>query len=86
MSLNIKQMYRCVRNFDFANLFIKELCWSPPVNTRMTAIDNRHTRLEIARLSDVPVFEIYTTNGKIPDAQIRDALYKNLRSYIVKAS
>ena len=44
----------------------------------MTAIDNRHTRLEIARLSDVPVFEIYTTNGKIPDAQIRDALYKKL--------
>ncbi len=78
LSLNIEQMYQCVRNFDFASLFVKELRWSPPINTQLTAIDNRHTRLEIARLSGVPVFEIHTASGKIPDAHIRDALYGEL--------
>ncbi len=78
MALNIERMYQHLRSFDFANLFVKELDWSSPVNTRPTSIDSEHTRLEIARLSGIPVFEINTGNGGIPDAQTRDALYKEL--------
>lgn len=78
MSLNIEQMYRYLRNFDFASLFIKELHWSEPVTKKPISIDEEHTRLEIARIAEAPVFEINTVDGQIPDTQARNTLSREL--------
>src|SRR5258708_3783636 len=67
-------MYCYLRKFDFASLFIKELHWSEPVTKKPIPIDERHMRLEIARVAESPVFEISTIDGQIPDAQERDTL------------
>lgn len=80
MSLNIEQMYRYLRKFDFASLLIKELHWSEPVTKKSIPIDERHMRIEIARVAEVPVFEISTIDGQILDAQERDTLHKELSS------
>jgi hypothetical protein len=71
-------MYRYLRNFDFASLFIKELHWSEPVTKKPISIDERHTRLEIARIAGAPVFEISTVDGQIPDVQARNTLSQEL--------
>ncbi len=78
MALNIEHMYQCLRSFDFTRLFVEELGWSPPVHRQSVAIDERHSRLEIARISGLAVFEVSSEDGKIPDDHTCDILYKEL--------
>ncbi len=78
LSLNIEQMYYYLRNFDFASLFVKELHWSEPMTKKPIPIDERHTRIEIARVAGSPVFEISTIDGQFPNAQERNTLSREL--------
>jgi hypothetical protein len=84
LPLSIVRIYDNLRNFDFATLFTKELGWSLPVSKRPIHIDTAHTRYEIARLADVPAFEVRAIDGKIPPATVRDALYKEISSLFHK--
>ena len=77
-SCNIEQIYLCLRNSDFARLFVQELQCPPPISKKVISIDDKHTRREIARIKGVPVIEITAADGKIPDAHIRVALRTEL--------
>lgn len=84
MSHDIERLYRHLRNFDFAALLMRESGWSPPVSRRSVPIDSEHRRVEIARVASVPVFEVHAADGKIPDIQKRDFLYRELASLFYK--
>jgi hypothetical protein len=84
LSLDIERMYQCLHDFDFATLFVNELNWSLPVNQKSMTIDSEHSRIEIARVNGVPIFEVQATNGKVPDSQKRDSLYQELSSLFPK--
>jgi hypothetical protein len=64
--------------FDFSSLLTKELGWGSPLTQQHFNIDDIHVRHEIARLEDIPVFEVNATDGKLPDAHTRDDLYKEI--------
>ena len=85
MPLNIDQIFRCLRDFDFATLLVRELHWSLPVFRKIVPIDYKHSRHEIARYAGVPVFEITATDGTIPNLKTRDALRKEISSLFPKS-
>jgi hypothetical protein len=78
LSLNSMRAYDYLQQFDFSSFLTKEAGWGLPVTQHDFSIDDTHTRHEIARLNDVPVFEVSAVDGKIPDAHTRDALYKDV--------
>jgi hypothetical protein len=80
LSVNIESIFRYLGEFDFASLLVGELRWSHPVSRRKVSIDRKHSRYEIARYENVPVFEITASDGAIPDLETRDALRKELSS------
>jgi len=78
LSLNFDQIYSCLRDFDFATLFLRELHWSKPTSEKIVSIDDKHMRREVARHTGIPVFEVTAGDGTIPDFKVRDALRKEI--------
>ena len=81
MSLNFQRMRDRLQQFDFHRLFVEELGWSQPSSTQpasMTANQETFTCRQIAQLADVPVFEINSESGAIPDAKTRAAVHKDI--------
>ena len=80
MALDIKQTRDYLQDLDFENLF-NELGWSRARNAKLVQmhVDNAlYTRREIAELAEVPIFEIASPDGKIPDARLRKAIHKEI--------
>jgi N-6 DNA Methylase len=76
--LPLEHIYDCLQKFDFATLFTSDLGWNQPATKRFIAIDNVYTRHEIARIGDLPVFEVSAAHGNLPDTQACIALYWEL--------
>jgi hypothetical protein len=79
MSLNFQQSRQLLQDFDFANLFIEVLGWSNPSSVKSVVMEvegKTYQRQMVTILSDVVVFEITATDGKIPDAKVRRQLHK----------
>jgi len=81
VTLDIKRTRDNLQALDFQKLF-NELGWNKPANNfpvEVVVQDARYLRREIAELSGVVIFEIEAVDdGKIPDAQRRMALYKEI--------
>jgi hypothetical protein len=78
-NLNFERTRDLLQKFDFKKLFIEELGWLNPKNPRPVHFDCEgasFTRTAIAELGDVPVYEIVSDDGQIPDAKLRRAVHK----------
>jgi hypothetical protein len=70
-----------LQRFQFSTLFIEELGWSQPASRRpitFEAANESFLRDQIAELSGVVVFEITTSDGRIPDSKTRTAIHKQI--------
>ncbi|MBA4124823.1 MAG: ATP-binding protein [Acidobacteria bacterium] len=77
---NAPQLVKHLQNFDFQNLFV-ELGWSASTDrqARPFVVENvNYTRRQIAQLSGVAVFEIFSPNGKIPEKPIRKKIHHEI--------
>jgi hypothetical protein len=84
MNLDITRVRNHLQEFDFKTIFIEELGWSQPVQTKVTALvsdGNEYEVSQVAHLSGVVVFEIKAKDGKIPDAKKRAAIHKEISKH-----
>lgn len=84
MNLDISRVRNLLQEFDFKSIFIEELGWSQPAQTKATALTSDDTEYEVrqvAQLSGVIVFEIQAKDGKIPDAKKRAAIHKEISKH-----
>ena len=80
-SLNITETRKKLQEFEFHDLFIEELGWSQPANKRpdIRSIEGvTLTCQQIAQLGGVVVLEITSSEGKIPDGNLRKILQKEI--------
>ncbi|MBD2564369.1 MULTISPECIES: Eco57I restriction-modification methylase domain-containing protein [Nostoc] len=87
MSLNFQRTRDLLYNFQFSDLFIEELGWSQPSRQKPVSlkIDNKKYQYQkIAELSGVAIFEVTAADGKIPEAKVRDEIYKEINKLIAE--
>jgi hypothetical protein len=73
-TFNLERSRKLLQKFDFHNLFIEELGWEQPAQTRPDTIEldgHSYSRRQIAQLAGVVVFELTAADGQIPEAKIR---------------
>jgi hypothetical protein len=71
----------CISRFDFHSLFVEQLGWSQPGQTKSTAFsigEEEFSRRQIAQLGGVCVFEVTAASGTIPPAKSRAAVHKEI--------
>ena len=79
--LDIPKTRDLLQRFQFTTLFVEELGWSRAASQRpvpFEAADETFLRTQIAELSGVVVFEITTSDGRIPDSKSRAAIHKQI--------
>ena len=84
MKLDISRVRNFLQEFDFKSIFIEELGWSQPAQSKTSALVVDSIEYEIrqtAQLSGVVVFEIKTKDGRIPDAKKRAAIHKEIAKH-----
>lgn len=82
--LNIPRTRELLQQFDFKTLFIEELGWSQPtgIQSNMHAHEGViYERRKIAQLSGVVVFEVHSTDDRMPDAKARAAIHKEISKH-----
>ncbi|MBG1265951.1 Eco57I restriction-modification methylase domain-containing protein [Nostoc sp. WHI] len=87
MSLNFQQTRDLLANFQFNELFIKELGWLQPSRQKPVTLkieNNTYQYHKIAELSGVAIFEITATDGKIPEAKVRVAIHQEITKLIAE--
>src|SRR3972149_4207395 len=84
MNLDITKVRNLLQEFDFKSIFVEELGWSQPPQSKPAPLICDGTEYEvrqIAQLSGVVIFEIRQKDGKIPDAKKRAAVYKDIAKH-----
>ncbi|MEH2178181.1 Eco57I restriction-modification methylase domain-containing protein [Nostoc sp.] len=87
MSLNFQRTRDLLSKFKFSDLFIEELGWSKPSRQKPITlnIENKTYQYQkIAELSGVAIFEVTAADGKIPEAKVRDEIYKEINKLIAE--
>ncbi len=72
--LNVQSARETLQAFDFDRLFVEELGWSKPVDTKQAfwnAKGKAFSGRAIAQLGKVAVFELTSEDGTIPEAKAR---------------
>ncbi len=80
-TFNIERTRKLLQQFNFEDLFIEELGWEQPTQTRPDTLSyegESYERRQVAQLASVVVFEITATDGQIPDGKIRAKLQKEI--------
>ena len=78
--LQINRLRDFVQRFDFKRLFIEELGWSRPKNTKpyaLTLADGEWQATPVAEMSGIMVFLVAAGAG-LPDRKTREAIHKRL--------
>jgi hypothetical protein len=81
MALNFNRMRDYLRRFDFQGLFVEELGWSRPSNQQAISFslrDEQFSRRQVAQLAGVVVFEVTAQDGRIPDAETRAIVHREI--------
>src|SRR5713226_5891715 len=79
--LDIPRTRELLQAFQFRDLFINELGWSQPASRQPLSWEIDGLRFEctqIAQLSGVVVFEVGSSDGRIPEAKARAAIHKEI--------
>ncbi|HXG84214.1 MAG TPA: hypothetical protein VNI84_09320 [Pyrinomonadaceae bacterium] len=74
------QLVKHLQNFTFQDLFL-ELGWSQStdkIERQFTVDGENYSRRQIAQLSGVAVFEIFSPDGKIPEKPIRKKIHHEI--------
>lgn len=85
MSLNFQRTRDFLYNFQFNDLFIKELGWSQPSRKKALSLEvdeKTYHYKSIAEISGVAVFEVVAADGAIPEAKVRVEIYKEINKLI----
>ncbi|MBW4689196.1 MAG: ATP-binding protein [Komarekiella atlantica HA4396-MV6] len=85
MSLNFQRTRDFLYNFQFNDLFIKELGWSQPSKKKTLSLEvdeKTYHYKSIAEISGVAVFEVVAADGAIPEAKVRVEIYKEITKLI----
>jgi hypothetical protein len=80
-SLDIPRTRELLQRFEFNPLFVEELGWSQPASRQPSSLETDGLRFEcsqIAQLSGVVVFEVRSSDGRIPEAKARAAIHKEI--------
>ena len=80
--LNIENVRKLLKSFDFKTLFVEELGWSNPASTTIISDnvkDLHFARKPIAELSGAVVFEITTPDGDVPEPKQRQTISKEIQ-------
>lgn len=78
--LQINRLRDCIQRFDFKRLFIEELGWSRPKNTKpylLTLPDGDWQATPVAEMSGIMVFLVAADSG-LPDKKTRELIHKQL--------
>ena len=83
MSIQFKEMRDRLHQFDFGGLFVENLGWSrPPIAEKkwrtVSIKDDSYERRAVAGLGGVMVFEVRRSNGRIPDAEHRKQIFRDI--------
>ena len=87
MALDFQHARDLLYDFKFQNLFIEELGWSQPSSQKAVSFsveESLYQYKSIAEVSGVAVFEVTAEDGKIPEAEIRAAIYKEIAERIAE--
>ena len=87
MSLNFQRTRDLLSKFKFSDLFIEELGWSKPSRQKPETLkiqNKTYQYQKIAELSGVAIFEVTAADGKIPEAKVRDEIYKEINKLIAE--
>ncbi|NJO43843.1 MAG: hypothetical protein HC865_25585 [Cyanobacteria bacterium RU_5_0] len=79
MPLIFQKAQNLLYEFRLRDLFTDELGWSQPSSARPEELEIKgqtYSRVRIAEMSGVPVFEITATDGEIPTADTRLEIYR----------
>ncbi|WP_225225817.1 hypothetical protein [Komarekiella delphini-convector] len=79
MSLNFQRTRDYLYNFQFNDLFIKQLGWSQPSKKKAVSLkvdEKTYHYKSIAEISGVAVFEVLATDSAIPEAKVRENIHK----------
>jgi hypothetical protein len=79
--LDITRTRQHLQAFDFRTLFIEELGWNRPARRApitLTVERQVYHAAPVAELGSVPVFEVNSPGGLIPEARLRRAVYTAL--------
>lgn len=85
--LNFQRTRNLLDEFQFEDLFIEQLGWSQPSRKKAVEleIENKTYQYQcIAEISGVAVFEVTATDGTIPEAKVRTAIYKEITNLIAE--
>ncbi len=83
-TFNITRSRKLLQQFDFHTLFIEELGWEQPGQSRPDRIEVEglgYERRQIAQLAGVVVFELTAEAGQIPEAKARAAVQKQITAH-----
>src|SRR2546430_424229 len=81
MTLSFERVREQLEQFDFRHLFIEELGWSHPTGRNggeIVAGEGRVWTEVIAQLGGVPVIEVRSAGGAIPDFITRQQIHRDV--------
>ncbi len=84
MALDLNRARQHLGDFNFSDLFVGELGWSHPKHKKAVSFsvkDAEVSRLPIAELAGVMVFEIMSADGTIPDAKTRALVHGEISAH-----
>lgn len=88
--LRTTEARQLLQRFDFANLFIEELNWNNPAQTRTVSVKDQDEAVwqvrEIAQLSGFRVLEVTPADpgNPLPDAETQAAIWKALDAHSIE--
>lgn len=81
MPLNFQQVRQHLDQFEFGPLFIQELGWSHPAGKTAVRVEAQGVAYDaqiVAQLGGVPVLEVRSPDGGIPDSDRKRAVHREL--------
>ncbi len=84
MSFDLNRARKYLNDFEFSKLFIEELGWSRPARRQAAPFEvkeEKFSRVPIAELSGVVIFEVTANNGVVSDAKMRAAVHKEISAH-----
>lgn len=88
--LRTTEARQLLQSFDFTNLFVEELNWNNPAQTRTISVKDQNAAIwqvrEIAQLSGFRVFEVTPAAAAtpLPDAETQAAIWKALDAHSIE--
>ena len=87
MNLDFERTRDYLDNFQFQDVFIEELGWEQPSNTKQNSLnidDKIYYYQRIAEAAKVAIFEVTSETGEIPEGKIRQAIHQEIEQRVAE--